>query len=204
MLALKNIYKSFHHRRFLSKNSFNKDVLKDVNLNFKKGSINLINGKNGSGKTTLLRIIAGIILPDKGLVLLDDKKLNHKVVSFCSNNSRGFFWRISAFENLRYFFTLNHSCADRYNILQLAETFNIKSKLYKPLQELSLGEIQKINLIRGLGINSEIFLFDEAEASLDDDSKELLLYHLEELKRKINTSLMCLMKQIFLSIKVIK
>lgn len=184
MLALKKIYKSFHHKRFLSKNSLNKHVLKDVNLNFKKGSINLINGKNGSGKTTLLRIIAGITFPDRGSIYLDDKELNCNMVSYTSNNSRGFFWRISAFENLRYFFTLNHCCTDRSKILDLADAFSIKDKLDKPLQELSLGEIQKINLIRGIGVDSEIFLFDEAEASLDNNSKDYLLSHLGQLKRK--------------------
>ena len=67
-----------------------------------------------------------------------------------------------------------------------------------------MGEIQKINLIRGIGVDSEIFLFDEAEASLDNNSKDYLLSHLGQLKRKINTSLMYLMKQIFLPIKAIR
>lgn len=184
MLALNNIYKSFQTRAFFNKYPKEKNVLSNVNLNFQKGSINLINGKNGSGKTTLLRIIAGITLPDKGSIFLDEKKLDCNMVSYTSNNSRGFFWRISAFENLKYFFTLNHSSSDRGKILQLADTLNIRDKLDKPLQELSLGEIQKINLIRGIGIDSEIFLFDEAEASLDNASKDLLLNHLEQLKRK--------------------
>ena len=47
-----------------------------------------------------------------------------------------------------------------------------------------MGEIQKINLIRGIGVDSEIFLFDEAEASLDNNSKDYLLSHLGQLKRK--------------------
>jgi len=184
MLALNNIYKSFQTRAFFNKDSINRNVLSNVNLNFQKGTINLISGKNGSGKTTLLRIIAGITLPDKGYIFLDEKKLDCNMVSYISNNSRGFFWRISAFENLKYFFTLNHSSSNRDKILQLADNFSIKDKLHKPLQELSLGEIQKINLIRGIGIDAEIFLFDEAEASLDNTSKDLLLNHLEQLKRK--------------------
>jgi ABC-2 type transport system ATP-binding protein len=184
MLALKNIYKSFQTRKFFTNNSINKNVLRNVNLNFQKGSINLINGINGSGKTTLLRIIAGITLPDEGSIYFDGKMLDCNIVSYTSNNSRGFFWRISAFENLKYFFTLNHCYFDRGKILHLADAFSIKDKLDKPLQELSLGEIQKINLIRGIGVDSEIFLFDEAEASLDNSSKDYLLSHLGQLKRK--------------------
>jgi energy-coupling factor transport system ATP-binding protein len=184
MLALKNIYKSFQTRKFFTNNSINKKVLSNVNLNFQKGSINLINGNNGSGKTTLLRIIAGITLPDEGYIYFDGKRLDSNIVSYTSNNSRGFFWRISAFENLKYFFTLNHCCSDRGKIRDLADAFSIKEKLDKPLQELSLGEIQKINLIRGIGVDSEIFLFDEAEASLDNSSKDYLLSHLGQLKRK--------------------
>lgn len=184
MLALKNIYKSFQTKGFFNKNSFSKVILRDVNLSFKRGSINLISGKNGSGKTTLLRIIAGITSPDKGVVCLDSERLDCNIVSYISNNSRGFFWRISAFENLKYFFTLNNTMFDKDKVLQMADAFNIKDLIDRPLQELSLGEIQKVNLIRGICITSEVFLFDEAEASLDDRSKQFLLDHLEELKKK--------------------
>ena len=54
----------------------------------------------------------------------------------------------------------------------------------RPLQELSLGEIQKINLIRGICIDTEIYIFDEADASLDRDSKKCFFDEIENLKRK--------------------
>lgn len=185
MLDLKNIYKSFSSNRLLiNYPSAQNNVLNDISLSFKRGSISFIKGDNGSGKTTLLRIISGIILPDKGLISLDEEKLNHNVVSFSSNNSRGFFWRITAYENLKYFFTLNHSNANYDVIQKLAYKFNIHNKLNKTLQELSLGEIQKINLIRGIGIDSEIFIFDEAEAGLDSESKMTYFREIENLKKK--------------------
>ena len=117
-------------------------------------------------------------------MLLDDKKLNHKVVSFCSNNSRYFFWRLTAYENLRYFCALNNTNDNLANIDELAIKFNIFNKLNRPLQELSLGEIQKINLIRGICIDTEIYIFDEADASLDRDSKKCFFDEIENLKRK--------------------
>lgn len=184
MLTINNIYKSFPLNKLLYQKLNNIAVLENINLDFKKGSINVINGKNGTGKTTLLRIIAGIMLPDKGSIFFDNTKLNNNLVSFISNNSRGFFLRISAFENLKYFFALNHSNFNEHKILEIAKNFDIKNKLHKPLSELSLGEIQKINLIRGTAVNSEIFIFDEAEASLDSDSKRYLVNIIKYLKDK--------------------
>ena len=57
-----------------------KKVLKGVNFTAKSGVANGYLGRNGSGKTTSFRILLDIFKPDKGQILLDGKKLDHKKV----------------------------------------------------------------------------------------------------------------------------
>ena len=65
MLKAQNIYFSYG----------NKEVLKDINIEFEKGSITSVIGPNGCGKTTLLNIISGITKTKNGAVYIDEKNL---------------------------------------------------------------------------------------------------------------------------------
>src|SRR5271155_2713865 len=65
MLALQNVYKTFHGRL----------VLADVNLIVPTGATHALIGSSGSGKTTLLRVTLGLIPFDKGYVKINDQAL---------------------------------------------------------------------------------------------------------------------------------
>ena len=100
-----NISKSFQtqHTSKKVKNSTESkkfQVLSDINLNIKEGSITGIIGENGVGKSTLLKIISGIIKPDIGKILI-----NGKVASILELGT-GFISDISGLENIKYYFQL--------------------------------------------------------------------------------------------------
>ena len=63
MIELKGLYKSFEGR----------DVLKDINATFENGKTNLIIGQSGSGKTVLMKCIVGLLTPERGSLLYDDR-----------------------------------------------------------------------------------------------------------------------------------
>ena len=63
MIELKSIYKSFE----------DKDVLKDISTQFQDGITNLIIGQSGSGKTVLMKCIVGLLVPEKGEILYDNR-----------------------------------------------------------------------------------------------------------------------------------
>lgn len=67
LLSCDNISKTYESSRIRTK------VLKQVNIKFKKGSINLIYGKSGSGKTTLLNILADWIKRHKEMFIISEK-----------------------------------------------------------------------------------------------------------------------------------
>ena len=92
----------------ISKGYADKRILHNFSYNFNENDIYGVTGKNGSGKTTLFKIIAGLILQDSGDITFNrNVKLNHKIVSYIDNNSRGFFLRLSCIENLYFFGAIN-------------------------------------------------------------------------------------------------
>lgn len=65
MIQVKSISKSFE----------DKTVLEDINFTFENGKTNLIIGQSGSGKTVLMKCIVGLLTPEKGEVLYDNRDL---------------------------------------------------------------------------------------------------------------------------------
>ena len=63
MIELKGLWKSFEGR----------DVLKDINATFENGKTNLIIGQSGSGKTVLMKCIVGLLTPERGELLYDNR-----------------------------------------------------------------------------------------------------------------------------------
>ena len=63
MIELKGLWKSFENR----------DVLKDINATFENGKTNLIIGQSGSGKTVLMKCIVGLLTPERGELLYDNR-----------------------------------------------------------------------------------------------------------------------------------
>lgn len=79
-------------------------ILDNINLSMVSGKTYGFIGTNGSGKTMLLRIIAGLIIPTTGEVIINNKEL-HKDISFPNNmgliiEHAGFLGSISGYENL--------------------------------------------------------------------------------------------------------
>ena len=70
MIELKGLWKSFEDR----------DVLKDINATFENGKTNLIIGQSGSGKTVLMKCIVGLLTPERGELLYDNR--NGEILSF--------------------------------------------------------------------------------------------------------------------------
>ena len=154
-------------------------ALDNINLKFKGPNIIAIVGPNGSGKTTLIKIISGIIIPTKGRVLINNKSI---IKSRCDimhlmgvllPDVRGFFWRLSVYDNLRLYATL-------YNVNnfddRLGSVINLidfeKELLYKKFQECSSGERKKVAIIRALIHNPDILVLDEPLLHLDTYTKK--------------------------------
>ena len=89
-----------------------KDILHDIDFKIEKGNILGIAGPNGAGKTTLFKILATLITPSQGKVLISgydlvsDAVLIRKIIGFVPSEERSFYWRLTGKQNLEFF----HNC----------------------------------------------------------------------------------------------
>ena len=105
-------------------------ALEDISFLLDKGQVLGIIGPNGAGKTTLLKIIATLILPDKGKVAIkgyevgqDDNKIK-SLIGLASSQERSFYWRLSGRQNLEFFAAM-YGLDNKYASSRMKELFSI-------------------------------------------------------------------------------
>lgn len=147
-------------------------AIEDLSFSLKKGQILGVLGPNGAGKTTLLKIIASLILPDKGSVLvngwrlgIDDDKIK-SYIGMVSSQERSFYWRLSGRQNLEFFAAMYGLKNAKQKIEELFNLFEIDYQDNR-FDSYSAGMKQKFALIRGLLNEPELLLLDEPCKSLD-------------------------------------
>lgn len=181
MIEIKNVSKEFEKQDQAKKRvSFLADD--DITLSVNEGEIVGILGPNGAGKTTLLRIIAGIMKPTKGSVLIDgdtylknDIKIKRKI-SFLSGNTR-LYKDISPFELLmmcaEYYGVTRDEAKKRIN--EIASEFDLNSFINQKIENLSTGQLQRVNIARCIIHSPKYYIFDEATSGLDIISSKVIL-----------------------------
>ncbi len=146
------------------------------------GEMFFIEGPSGSGKTTLLSLISGILRPNSGSVLVEDKDLwnmtSDQIADFRLNKV-GFvfqdyhlFPRLTTVENVAIPLILkridwNESISEAMEYLEIV---GIKDRAYLPPVKLSGGEQQRVAIARAIASRPDILIFDEPTASLDGDT----------------------------------
>lgn len=146
-----------------------KKVLKGVNFTAKSGVANGYLGRNGSGKTTSFRILLDIFKPDKGQILLDGKKLDHKKVKIgYLPEERGMYDGVGLVDQLTYFGMLKgmKKNAAQTEAKKWLEYFDLKDDK-QALKTLSKGNAQKIQIIQSVMNDPDILVFDEPFSGLD-------------------------------------
>ncbi len=171
------------------------EVLKGIDVTFKKGMIHTIVGPSGAGKSTLLHILGGLDRPTEGKVILDNSSMYDfpdRELSRIRNKKIGFIFQFhhllpefSALENV-----MMPSVIDAMNAKKarkVAENLLVKVGLsdrfdHKP-NELSGGEKQRVAVARALVNDPSVIFADEPTGNLDSKNSDLLLSMLLELNR---------------------
>ena len=169
----------------LSVERLNKKIFENVNLSVVSGNIIILKGRNGSGKTTLIKAILNIIEPSVGSIYWKGKLLKKNLYDFY-NNITYIADRTSSLKKL--------TVKDNINIWKKIFLSNIKNaqieialkalKLDKYLNQkvgtLSLGETKKLEFLRLIIENKNLWVLDEPLSNLDDDSIELMKQTFED------------------------
>lgn len=173
----------------VSVNDDEKDILRNVNLDFLKGKIYVITGPNGSGKSTLVKLIMGILLPTEGKIVFNDKDItNLKIDERAKLGIAYAFQQPVTFKGLKVKDLLNIASnkENDFNILcDYLSKVGLCAKDYinRPLDDkLSGGELKRIELAMVLARNALVNIFDEPEAGIDLWSFENLTKVFKELK----------------------
>lgn len=177
-----------------------KDILKDLSLDIKKGTIHAIVGGNGTGKTTTLSIISGINKPYRGKVLINNKKISkysNKELFTCNlgvlpQNPQAIFVKKTVELDLLEMLGGKRIFKDeRYKrIEEISELMEISHLLKMHPYDLSGGEQQRVAMAKVLLLNPQILLLDEPTKGMDNCFKNKLGKILEKLTQNGVTILM--------------
>ena len=176
----------------------NKDVLTNISFSVKKNEYVGVVGQSGSGKSTLLDLIMGLIIPDKGQILIDKVNINNNLISW--QNRVGYvpqsvFLIDDSIKN-NITFGYNSESVDPNQIIDVckkAQIYDFINSLDKKFEtnvgekgiKLSGGQIQRLGIARALFSNPDIIIFDEVTSSLDLKTENEFLEGLELLRGKV-------------------
>ena len=195
MLELKNI--SFQ----VSENAKEKEILKNINLTINDRFV-AVTGPNGGGKSTLAKVIAGIIRPTSGQILLDGEDITD--LSITERARRGIsyaFQQPVRFKGLTVHdlitlaagkdLSLSEACSYLSDVGLCAKDYITRDVN----ASLSGGELKRLEIAMILARGTKFSLFDEPEAGIDLWSFNNLIQVFEEMHRKINGSILIISHQ---------
>lgn len=189
MIEVKNISKEFQ-KKINQKETITFFANKDISFTAKEGEVVGILGPNGAGKTTLLRMIAGIMTPTAGEIIIDDKtyKKNSidikKRIAFLTGNTK-LYKDISPYELLKmcgeYYDIPKKDLEKRIN--EIIKRFNMESFKHQKIDTLSTGQYQRTGISRCLVHDPKYYILDEPTSGLDVISSKVIIDFVKEEKK---------------------
>ena len=149
-------------------------ILSSLNLSINSDNVTVIMGPNGAGKSIFLKILNGILTPTSGCITWNNKKqfsdtLNTQAFVF----QKPILLRRSVIANLDYMgFVLGYK--KKISKDRLLEIVQLQKQKNQPARMLSLGEQQRLSLIRSLMVRPNLLLLDEPTANLDPASTKII------------------------------
>lgn len=179
-------------------------VLRDITLKVTPSQALVIVGPSGSGKSTLLNIIGALDRPTSGQVLFDGHdlaELPESRLAGIRNQQIGFIFQLhhllpqcTVLENVLVPTLVNRGAASRKEVqhraVDLLKRVDLGNHLYHRPGELSVGQRQRVAVVRALINKPKLLLADEPTGSLDETTAESIADLLVEINRTEKVALM--------------
>ena len=170
-----------------------KKILSDISFSISSNEIVGLLGPNGAGKTTAFYIAAGLIFPNQGRVLINDKDVTNMPMHTRANLGLGYlpqeasiFPDLSVESNLLGVAELSNKDKDQIieKVTRIIDEFDLKKILQMKGRMLSGGQRRKVEIARTLICNPKIMLLDEPFAGIDPIAVEEIKELLQEICKK--------------------
>lgn len=190
ILECKNISKSFSGVK----------VLKDININIKKGEIHAIMGANGAGKSTLMKIICGVHRANGGKLVYKGKEEEFKSPLEAQEKGISIIYQelsliptLKNYENLfvgneikkNGVFTDDKQMIERFNTL--CKNLNFDIDPLEVTKNMSISKQQMIEILKAINNEADIIIMDEPTTSLSEKEKYSLFQIIKNLKESGKT-----------------
>ena len=192
MVEIKNIFLSYGK---------NKEVLKNISLNVKKGECILLTGKSGSGKSSIINSVNGLAVrydgaSIDGTVRIDNKDIKNlklyeisMLVSSVFQNPKTHFFNINTTLELLFYLENIGLSKDEMDkrLTEMLNLFPIEHLLNRDIFKLSGGEKQILCIAAGYISGTEIIVLDEPSSNLDQENIKIIKEMLAQLKDRGKT-----------------
>ena len=168
----------------------------DISLSLGKGEIVALLGENGAGKTTLMNILFGHYVPDTGTVVVRGAELPHGKPREGIRAGIGMVHQhfslagnLTVLENVMtgtevLWSPRSNAAAGRAKLMRIAERFGLKVDPDARLGDLSVGEQQRVEILKALYNDASILVLDEPTAVLTNIEAEKLFATLKDMARQ--------------------
>lgn len=178
-----------------------KDILKDISLTIDERFV-AITGPNGGGKSTLAKIIAGIITPTSGKILLDGEDITNLNITERAKKGISFAFqqpvRFKGLTVLDLISLASGKSLTHEEVCQILSEVGLCAKDYinrEVNSSLSGGELKRIEIAMIMARGTKLSVFDEPEAGIDLWSFQNLIKVFEKMYKEINGSILIISHQ---------
>ncbi len=165
ILEFKNLSKAYTKGKF---------VINNLNLEIPQGKIIGLLGPNGCGKSTMIKMIAGLLQPTSGEVLVNGMQVGEETCSYISYlPERTYFTASMKVKDIINYFADFYKDFDKERAIKLLKDLNVD--IDAKLKKLSKGTKEKVQLVLVMSRQAKLYLLDEPIAGVDPATREYIL-----------------------------